>query len=200
MFNEYLNHSNQCTNYYNVIRKEEINSQQNETNRFKQKWMEISSVYSSNSSGQAQSNSLQNNPINSQLIHNSSNSSNTYNSAVKASPISQLEDSNKLQQIQYQQQQISHNNIVNKQMNQSMHLQSVSPQSLTYYPHQSSGPYEQQNQNQRQQNNSMHQLVQTNMNLNNNQISKNSHYFEASRLKFLVNIFPHETFILISDM
>ena len=36
MFNEYVNHSNQCANYYNVVRKEEIKLQQSETSRFKQ--------------------------------------------------------------------------------------------------------------------------------------------------------------------
>ena len=42
MFNEYMDHANQCAGYYSVIRKEEVNMQQNETNRFKQKWLEVS--------------------------------------------------------------------------------------------------------------------------------------------------------------
>lgn len=48
MFNEYLDHSNQCGNYYSVVRKEEINLQQNDTTRFKQKWLEVSGCYNSN--------------------------------------------------------------------------------------------------------------------------------------------------------
>jgi hypothetical protein len=86
MFNEYLNHSNQCANYYNVIRKEEVNSQKKETNRFKQKWIEISSVYSSNSNAsscQSHSNSLQNNSISANLAENA----NMYTSAAKINPI-----------------------------------------------------------------------------------------------------------------
>ena len=42
MFNEYMDHANQCAGYYSVTRKEEISLQQSETNRFKQKWLESS--------------------------------------------------------------------------------------------------------------------------------------------------------------
>ncbi len=42
MFNEYMDHANQCAGYYSVTRKEEISLQQSETNRFKQKWLEVS--------------------------------------------------------------------------------------------------------------------------------------------------------------
>lgn len=42
MFNEYMDHANQCAGYYSVTRKEEITLQQSETNRFKQKWLESS--------------------------------------------------------------------------------------------------------------------------------------------------------------
>lgn len=42
MFNEYMDHANQCAGYYSVTRKEEISIQQSETNRFKQKWLEVS--------------------------------------------------------------------------------------------------------------------------------------------------------------
>ena len=41
MFNEYMDHANQCATYYSVVRKDEINLQQNDTNRFKQKWLEV---------------------------------------------------------------------------------------------------------------------------------------------------------------
>ena len=42
MFNEYMDHANQCASYYSHTRKEEINLQQADTNRFKQKWLEVS--------------------------------------------------------------------------------------------------------------------------------------------------------------
>ncbi len=42
MFNEYMEHSNQCAGYYSVTRKEEVNIQQTDTNRFRQKWLEAS--------------------------------------------------------------------------------------------------------------------------------------------------------------
>ncbi len=42
MFNEYMEHSNQCAGYYSVTRKEEVNIQQTDTNRFRQKWLESS--------------------------------------------------------------------------------------------------------------------------------------------------------------
>lgn len=45
MFNEYVNHSNQCSNYYNVVRKEDVQMQQADTSRFKQKWMDVSQSY-----------------------------------------------------------------------------------------------------------------------------------------------------------
>ncbi|CAF0828116.1 unnamed protein product [Brachionus calyciflorus] len=45
MFNEYVNHSNQCSNYYQVVRKEEIQMQQTDTNRFKQKWLDVNQTY-----------------------------------------------------------------------------------------------------------------------------------------------------------
>lgn len=45
MFNEYVNHSNQCSNYYGVVRKEEVQMQQADTSRFKQKWMDVNQSY-----------------------------------------------------------------------------------------------------------------------------------------------------------
>lgn len=45
MFNEYVNHSNQCSSYYNVVRKEDVQMQQADTSRFKQKWMDVSQSY-----------------------------------------------------------------------------------------------------------------------------------------------------------
>lgn len=45
MFNEYLNHSNQCSNYYSVVRKDDLQMQQADTNRFKQKWVDASQSY-----------------------------------------------------------------------------------------------------------------------------------------------------------
>jgi hypothetical protein len=48
MFNQYMDHTNTCTNYYSSLaRKEEITAQQADTNRFKQKWQDVSGVYSS---------------------------------------------------------------------------------------------------------------------------------------------------------
>lgn len=45
MFNEYVNHSNQCSNYYSVVRKEDVQMQQADTGRFKQKWMDVNQSY-----------------------------------------------------------------------------------------------------------------------------------------------------------
>jgi len=183
MFNEYLNHSNQCTNYYNVIRKEEVNSQKIETNRFKQKWIEISSVYSSNLNGsscQSHSNSLQSNSISTNLAENS----NRFTSVAKTNPlqhVSLLEDESQSKQsgqIQYQYQSASHITIGNKQMNN----QSISSPPASFYTRPTSGPYDQNDQHQQQHHtNSINNLMQKNMNSsNNNQIQNNTHYYDVS--------------------
>ena len=160
MFNDYLNHSNQCANYYNVIRKEEINSQQNETNRFKQKWIEISSAQSSNS--------LQN--LN--LINNSNTFKSIYSNVVKSSLGSNLDDANQLPQstkFQYQPQQ-TYKNVDCKQITNQSSLQA---QSISYYSQESN------EQNKVKQNNIKYNLTQKNMDSNHDQIPKDAYYYDV---------------------
>ena len=161
MFNDYLNHSNQCANYYNVIRKEEINSQQNETNRFKQKWIEISSAQSANS--------LQN--LN--LINNSNSYKSFYSNVVKSSIGSNLDEANQLQQstkFQYQPQQ-TYKSIDCKQISNQSSL--IQAQSISYYSQESN------EQNKVKQNNIKYNLTQPNMDSSHNHIPKDAHYYDV---------------------
>jgi hypothetical protein len=161
MFNDYLNHSNQCANYYNVIRKEEINIQQNETNRFKQKWIEISSAQSANSLP------------NLSLINNPNSYKSIYSNVVKSSLGSNLEDAHQVQQttkFQYQP-QLTFKSINCKQIsNQSSHLPA---QSISYYSQESN------EQNKVKQNNVKFNLTDPNIDSKHNQIPKDAHYYDV---------------------
>jgi hypothetical protein len=50
MFNEYIDRSKQCSSYYNIVRKDEITLQQNDTVRFKSKWLDVSTPISNSNS------------------------------------------------------------------------------------------------------------------------------------------------------
>ena len=139
MFNEYLDHSNQCGNYYTVVRKEEINLQQNETNRFKQKWIEVSG-YNSSSNVNVNVPSLADKvvkppPLQQQQLFNSNNSNLKHeliNSSVNSSAASSSSSSSSPSPSTQQQYQYLNSHPQQQQQQHTHYTQGYNMQANTY--------------------------------------------------------------------
>ena len=160
MFNEYASHANQCANYYNVIRKEEINLQQAKTSEFKQKWLDVSGAYSSASTQSLNTNTApQATTPNAGGSANSAmltvNSTNSYNSHMMMQ--------HQQQQHQHQQSYQMHNrpmNVLPTQPASNSTNPSPGPHH-SYYNHQQQTPQQHPSMNyyeQHQMQNQHHQM------------------------------------------
>ena len=168
MFNEYLNHSNQCASYYGVIRKEEIVAQQNDTARFKQKWLDISGSYPNRENNSSMSHGSISHANANTAILNSSSNANSYNSAKATSSLQHSLNFNP--QSTYQQNQKFHMDKQQQQQQQQQPLNNSNDakKGASFYAHQPLVNYEQQSssRHQQHQSNSMHHMAPQHPNQN----------------------------------
>lgn len=74
MYNGFSAHSNTCSQHYAPIRKQEVNAQQAETQKFRQKWLETNS---NGAASTVSSQSVNNNPQQSNFLPTTNNLNST---------------------------------------------------------------------------------------------------------------------------